>query len=93
MRERPQPDPEKLDFSLFHPLDHYIWEERCQEFYGGPKRHIQLWWEFIGSHWLHEHTTCKLGIHTYTQYWSRSSYDSDDWSTGFSCVYCLKERD
>lgn len=92
MPQPPEIDPEKLDFSLFHPLDHRPWEPRCREFYGGPFRHIQLWWEFIASHWLHEKTLCKLGVHHYTEHWRGRDPETGKWlEVGKSCVYCLKE--
>lgn len=91
MAQPPEIDPNKLDFSQFHPLDHYLWEPYCRELYGGPLNHAQLWWEYKATHWLHEKTLCRIGLHTYTETWKREQDGTyDEW---LSCVYCWKDKE
>lgn len=63
----------KLDFSQFHPLDHYPWQRRCREFYGGPARHVYLAWTYryrdriTGLLWF-RWARCPFGAHRW-QVW------------------------
>lgn len=59
----PNLDVAQLNFDEFHPLDHPVWTRRCREFYGGPRRHLEMWWAFKAHDWLHGHTLCKVGRH------------------------------
>lgn len=52
-----------IDFSIWHPLDHWPWEKRCREHHGGPRNHLKLTWEYRRKPWLLMHTICKVGIH------------------------------
>lgn len=56
-------DASRLRFDEYHPLDHYLWEPRCAEFYGGPRIHVRYWWQFKGRMAVRSRTTCKLGRH------------------------------
>jgi hypothetical protein len=38
----------KLDFSEFHPLDHWAGDDRCRSMPGGFRRHLDLWWRYQG---------------------------------------------
>lgn len=41
----------KLDFSEFHPLDHFAGDRRCRSLPGGFLRHVRLWWDYQGPGW------------------------------------------
>ena len=41
----------KLDFSQFHGLFHWIASPDCWRSYGGPTRHLQLWWQYQRPGW------------------------------------------
>lgn len=62
----------KLDFSQWHPLDHWPGTRRCREHYGGWRRHLTIAWEFhrrdqvVG--WFARWTTCLMGRHSW-QVW------------------------
>lgn len=36
----------RLDFSQFHPLDHWPGTRRCRQLYGGWRNHLHLTWAF-----------------------------------------------
>lgn len=59
----------ELDFSQFHPMDHYLWERRCREHFGGPVNHVKLWWaykcEYKPSDLWHK-VMCRTGRHHVT---------------------------
>jgi len=73
----------KLDFSGFHPLDHWPWEQRCWSrqvqpgwstpFYGGPLHHLKIAWEYrrrdeiFGL--LHKYLLCRFDKHMMTECW------------------------
>lgn len=73
-----KPASKQLDFSLFHPLDHWIWERRCREFYGGWQRHTYLWWTYVASpvigwwgRWPYYFVMCRFNHHSAETWWSR----------------------
>ena len=75
-----------LNFSQFHPLDHWIWERRCREFYGGWRIHLKYGWDFKWRARLHEETLCRLGFHKFKPgFHHRAS--GKHWT---ACVYCWK---
>jgi hypothetical protein len=78
------PDTKRLDFSQFHPLDHYLWQ--CTGYPGGHRRHLAYRWEFEWRHRLRSRTLCRLGRHSPVQWWRR--YDGKSWS---ACAHCDKE--
>jgi hypothetical protein len=41
----------EIDFSIFHPLDHWAFSRDCFGWYGGPLQHLRLWWEFQRPGW------------------------------------------
>lgn len=67
-----------LDFSIFHPLDHWPGSPYCRTWPGGWRRHLKLAWE----HKWHAATLCRLGWHK----WANGS-DSTGWK-GQSCWFC-----
>lgn len=36
---------ERIDYSKFHPIDHWIWDRCCREYYGGWRTHLTYAWE------------------------------------------------
>lgn len=46
----------RLDFSQFHPLDHWPFEHRCGQFYGGGFHHLKIAWQYRRKeqliHWI-----------------------------------------
>ena len=65
----------ELDFSQFHPLDHWPYTERCRAHYGGGRHHLRIAWDFrrreqvVGyfARW----TTCVVGRHRW-RVWKRT---------------------
>lgn len=64
----------RLDFSQYHPLDHWPWSPRCHTFYGGGRHHLIIAWQYrrrdevigVFARW----TTCFIGHHKW-QVWRR----------------------
>lgn len=81
----------QLDFSEFHPLMHRWASPECFRWYGGPWRHMELWWQFQSS------LPCLIGRH---DYWgsplSREEWRSGAWEqseeTDWKCMRCGKEK-
>lgn len=79
-----------LDFSEFHPLDHWAGDSYCRSLPGGFKRHIALWNEYqspdpIGS------LFCKIGRHEPTDFWIRKpleSFNDEREADGQMCYRC-----
>lgn len=91
MPEQPESN---LDFSMFHPSDHWPWEPRCREFYGGWRYHIKIawtyrwkpeirWWAWRPYYLI----ACRLGFHSWETWWRRDK--------GYTtlCEYCLVHRE
>lgn len=87
-REPPQIDPEKLDFSMWHPLDHRPFSQRCREHYGGGRHHLKIAWEFRWSSEMRRFTLCKIGVHRRGQ-WTKMK-DRKPHYTYVACVHCGK---
>lgn len=62
-REPPDLRGKELDFSQFHPFDHPWWSRACRQYYGGPRRHLQMKWQFIWSSEMRRLTLCRVGRH------------------------------
>lgn len=64
----------RLDFSQWHPLDHWPGTKRCQEHYGGWKHHLVIAWDFHRKDqvisWLWR-PLCLFGKHR-MQIWCRT---------------------
>ena len=82
----PRIDPDKLDFSQFHPIDHYWFEPRCKELYGKRRIHFKYAWEFIHLPRLKSWTLCKVGRHNYVQWWRHEQPLFE------ACSYCSKKK-
>jgi hypothetical protein len=62
---------ERLDFSMWHPLDHRPFDRRCRSFYSGGRRHLWLLWHF---RWeiprrIRRVTRCPFGRHEWVPWW------------------------
>jgi hypothetical protein len=90
--EPPKVDPKKLDFSEFHPLMHRLGSRECRSYYGGPKRHVQIWWwykfEYKPKNVWHRWVLCRLGRHVPMTGWSRADVESE-WVSRVNCRYCI----
>lgn len=86
----------KLDFSQFHPLDHWPWQRRCwsrkvqygweTQFYGGPIHHMKLAWEFKWREQVLYRPLHTFGIHRFVTWHS----DAKGYQT--ICEFCSVER-
>ena len=83
-----------FDFSIFHPSDHWPWEARCKDFYGGWRYHIKVAWTYHRKPqvkwWLKRplyFILCKLNIHDLETWYVRSK---EAFIT--NCVYCEYRR-
>ena len=68
-----------LDFSEFHPLDHWPFSQRCKEFYGGGFHHLSIAWHYHRKEQIGYYLKrpfykilCKFGKHD-TKCWHISS--------------------
>lgn len=86
-----KPDASKIDFSQWHPLDHWPFTSRCRSFHGGGRHHIKITWEFRRKDDLHR-PLCKLGRHRYAWIWQRDRIDGvmSDWEAVLRCRHCWK---
>jgi hypothetical protein len=80
----------KLDFSEFHPLDHWPFTAYCRSRPGGTRRHLKYTWEFRRRdqllapwHWLR----CRTGRHQFVEGWHRADVDSP-WERHVECAWC-----
>ena len=76
----------KIDFSQFHPLDHWMLTKRCREMYGGWRTHWKYGWAFKWKDDIRRHTLCLVGIHK-AQQWTRVNTGK----VSFSCRGCGKK--
>lgn len=80
----------KIDFSVFHPIDHWIWEKRCREFHGGWWTHLAYSWEYRRKEevlwWPRRLLLCPFGRHRFTVS-SRQDEQGDVWVHA-SCNEC-----
>lgn len=90
MSDRPPPDidPDRLDFSEYHPLDHGI--RNCDWYPGGRRRHLKLLWRFKWKEILIENILCRLGRHTPEMLWRQVDGKQTE-ST--ACFYCWKKME
>jgi|SRR6266699_2385542 len=91
----------KLDFSQFHPLDHWPWERRCWSkeiqpgwetpFYGGPRHHLKIAWEYKYRDYLlihlHKNLLCHFGKHYMMKGWNPHEQEYFE-----SCLACGGNR-
>jgi len=89
----------RLDFSEFHPLDHWPWSRRCLSLPGGAGRHLRLTWEYRRGPELRARTVCLVGIHRPRPYWRGRGgpFDPDQHhrrpADGHACIDCGKAMD
>jgi hypothetical protein len=88
------PKTAKLDFSIWHPLDHWPGSPYCQSLYGGWRRHLQLAWDYRWSDRLlkpwHK-VTCKFDHHHIIKIGTRA--EGEEWREWYMCGYCGKPFD
>lgn len=73
-----------LDFSQFHPLDHWPGDQRCRTLPGGLRNHLALAWHYKWSSSLAVATLCRIGLHRPAQGWS------DEHGDHTLCAHCWK---
>lgn len=76
-----------LDFSQFHDLMHLPFTPYCLRQYGGPLRHVSLWWEFVAHEKLRKLAWCRCGRHRWVE-WSRTGSTEKF----FACRDCLEPK-
>lgn len=94
-RKPPDIDPDKLDFSVFHPLDHHPWQcwqrNAWQPIYGKTWTHLKYDWEFRRRGQLRAATLCRIGIgHRYGMSWKRQ--DDEMVEAGEHCCFCYRDK-
>lgn len=77
----------KIDMSRFHDLMHRPFTAHCRSMYGGPRHHLSLWWEYIGSSWVASRTRCRIGWHRWCDSWTQNLGDS------WTCGDCYAQRE
>jgi hypothetical protein len=91
--QEPAPSaPAPLDFSVFHPLDHWVGSAYCRSFYGGFRRHLSLWWDYQAELLRPSNAiariACLIGRHRPVDYWMRSPESGRFLNAGASCASC-----
>lgn len=60
----------RLDFSQWHPLDHWPGTRRCRQHYGGWRHHLKIAWDYRRRDqvygWFARWTTCLLDRHKWS---------------------------
>lgn len=86
----------ELDFSEFHDLMHPIWDLHCGDMPGGRSRHFSLAWHYKWKPWLRRNTACRIGWHSWVDFWSSAGRDDDGKRLhvygGKLCPDCHKEK-
>lgn len=77
-----------LDFSQFHDLMHMPFTPYCWRMFGGPRRHMTLWWEHVAVSELRRNTLCQFGRHRHRTWRRTGRLD-----TFRACVDCLERED
>lgn len=83
----------KIDFSQFHPLDHWPGTRRCGQFYGGWRRHLRIAWEYHRREQVvnaaltpYQRIACRLGRH------HTHSWHTPDRGFLVMCTHCPHRR-
>ena len=86
-----------LDFSEFHPLDHWPWQRRCWSnklqggwetpFYGGPIHHVKLSWQFK---WREQVLFRPLHVVFGKHHFQTWHNEAKGYKT--YCIFCSEER-
>jgi hypothetical protein len=79
-----------LDFSEFHPLDHWPGSSYCRELPGGVRNHLDLAWQYRWSRRLAEQTKCRFGRHDPMHGWKRDR-PGEEMRESTSCFNCHRE--
>ena len=61
----------ELDFSQFHPLDHWPGTRDCRSLYGGTRNHLKMTWDYRRKPELMAYTFCLVGWHRWRGVWRR----------------------
>lgn len=82
----------ELDFSQFHPLDHWPSSPRCWGLYGSPWNHIVMTWQFrrreqVVGFFRRLIGSCRRGRHAYRIWYTQAA---DRYTA--QCVYCSNQR-
>jgi hypothetical protein len=80
----PVVDVDGLDFSQFHDLMHRPFGPYCWTMYGGPRRHVALWWKYQASPDIRRATLCRVDRHEWADCWRRSK----GWFK--ACTHCAR---
>ena len=91
-------DDTELDFSRFHPMDHYWWacarRNAHEPIYGGIRVHLMYAWEFKWRQTLRRMTLCRISIgHSYSTAWKHNANGEWIQVTPRRCVYCHKAEE
>lgn len=80
----------KIDFSEFHPLDHWPLTRRCRGLPGGTRNHLHLTWVYRrreqALHPLYKLVLCPLGRH-HVQVWYATFKDGTE-VVKPTCAHC-----
>jgi hypothetical protein len=83
----PRIDADSLDFSQFHPLDHWPGSAYCRGLYGSWRNHLKMAWGYRWRPQLRSWTLCRIGRHDITTAWRRRTPD-DEWVSWKTCRNC-----
>jgi hypothetical protein len=87
----PRIDADKLDFSEFHPLDHWPGSAYCRSLPGGTRNHLDMAWHYKWRGILAAETLCRIGRHEMTTVWRRDRALIDptgEWTSWRACRHC-----
>lgn len=90
--EAPKIDPNKLDFSQWHPLDHHPLSKECRDHFGGFRQHMHLLWDFK---WdmpskRKKITHCFWGKHRSSSWFKGDGTGKLEYA-GKVCSWCMKD--
>ena len=79
----------KLDFSQWHPLDHWAFTKYCRTFHGKGFHHLRLWADYqmpdpVGA------VLCMFNKHDPVDYWGNVKGIDNDPPDGKMCSRCYK---
>ncbi|HEX4395453.1 MAG TPA: hypothetical protein VH084_28565 [Mycobacterium sp.] len=69
----------QLDFSQFHPLDHWPGSAYCRGLYGGTRNHLSMTWSYRRKDQLLAATLCKIGRHRWRNVWEGRPGERRPW--------------
>lgn len=77
----------QLDFSQFHPLDHWPGSAYCRSLPGGTRNHLKMTWSYRRRPMLASWTLCRIGRHRIITARRRDSV-ADEWVSFQTCNNC-----